>query len=728
MKWFEDNINAVRASLIAVFFMVPISSLPAFELAESFQYVSPRPDAKLVTKETNIILRPGEVLDISQDCLDSLVHVEGSISGIQTYRALISEDQKTIVIEPLTVFHPGETVTVHLNSRIKTIDKRLMGTGSYSFIISPKTTWLTADSQWRDVAYEDCPLSFSEPNIAGNNEIISNRDVTLPGDFPELIISELNNPDEGFIFMAKVRPNNPTYLMILDNSGFPFYYHRLPFAAADFKKQPNNLLSYYMYGNDYFSVIDSTYTMIDTFACGNGYITDLHDFQMIDNGHVLLMAYDRQVIDMSEVVPGGDPECNVLGLIIQELDSLKNVVFQWRSWDHFEITDATHANFQSNFIDYVHGNAIELDYDGNLLISCRNMDEVTKIDRQTGNIIWRLGGLNNDFRFFGDTTGFSSQHDIRRLPDGNITLYDNGIWHTPSYSRAVEYELDPIAMTCTWVWEFREDPDIDCSVSGNVQRLPNGNTMIGWGGPCEKTLVEVNPDGVKEFELSYEAVPGTWTYRAFRFPWYGIASTPYLLAETESDHIRLFLNKFGDTNIVKYYIYADTEPEPFTIIDSTTHSNINIYDLDFGQMYYFRVTAIDNQSNESPFSNEVSASIPGIQAYLPGDANMSNGFWPPLVVGSDVTHLVNYFRTLSVPCPLSGFYCSADINGDCSVFGSDVTRLVNYFRGSVDISYCPVYEPAWQTPDNVPQEVPPGWPNCEIEAPLNVVPEGRPDY
>ncbi|GIT32243.1 MAG: hypothetical protein Ct9H300mP2_3220 [Candidatus Neomarinimicrobiota bacterium] len=43
-------------------------------------------------------------------------------------------------------------------------------------------------------------------------------------------------------------------------------------------------------------------------------------------------------------------------------------------------------------IDYVHANAIELDNDGNILLSCRHMDEITKINHQTGEIIWRLGG------------------------------------------------------------------------------------------------------------------------------------------------------------------------------------------------------------------------------------------------------------------------------------------------------------------------------------------------
>jgi hypothetical protein len=111
--------------------------------------------------------------------------------------------------------------------------------------------------------------------------------------------------------------------------------------------------------------------------------------------------------------------------------------------------------------------------------------------------------------------------------------------------------------------------------------------------------------------------------------------------------------------------------------------------------------------------------------YLPGDANMYNGVWPPAVLGADVTYLINYFRAMetSQPCPLDGFWASADANGDCSVIGSDATRLINYLRGVGEIEYCPDYPPVWHLPKpewnpshpDYPdlESKPVGWPNCE---------------
>jgi hypothetical protein len=101
----------------------------------------------------------------------------------------------------------------------------------------------------------------------------------------------------------------------------------------------------------------------------------------------------------------------------------------------------------------------------------------------------------------------------------------------------------------------------------------------------------------------------------------------------------------------------------------------------------------------------------GLQ-YVPGDANMKNGQWPPAVNGADVTYLVAYFRGINPACLISGFYCSADVNGDCAILGSDVTRLVYYFRGMANIIYCPMYVPDWLTPSNCPANRPAVWPGC----------------
>ncbi len=234
------------------------------------------------------------------------------------------------------------------------------------------------------------------------------------------------------------------------------------------------------------------------------------------------MSYDPQIVRMDTIVQGGDSAAYVFGLVVQELDELKNVIFQWRSWDHFAITDATDdIDLTQHSIDYVHGNAIEVDYDGNLLISCRNMDEITKIDRQTGDIIWRLGGLeakNNQFQFINDPITFSHQHDVRRLPNGNITLFDNGNLHAPPITRSLEYRIDEENRIAELEWKYNNEPPTYAPTMGSTRRLANNNTIIGWGHHFDSRKVsEITPDGTTALEVIFP--DSLVNYRAFKFPW-----------------------------------------------------------------------------------------------------------------------------------------------------------------------------------------------------------------
>jgi hypothetical protein len=339
---------------------------------------------------------------------------------------------------------------------------------------------------------------------------------TLPADFPLVQVLVNDNPTAGFLFMAPIYRSTPrfAYLTIRDGSMDPVYYRREVGSLSDFSLQPNGLLTYFNTVTGCYYAMDNSYSIVDSFRCASGYPTDGHDLQVYKDGHAMLMSYNSRIVDMSRIVPGGNPAATVIGLVLQEQDENKNVVFEWSSWDHFSITDATHEDLTAATIDYVHANAFDRDTDGNILLSSRHLDEITKINRQTGAIMWRLGGRNNQFTFINDTLGFSHQHDIRRLDNGNITLFDNGNFHSPPFSRAVEYRLDETRMTAELMWQFRNTPDIYAFATGNVQRLPGGNTLISWG--TENIITEVRPDGSKAQELALS--PQFSNYRALRFP------------------------------------------------------------------------------------------------------------------------------------------------------------------------------------------------------------------
>lgn len=459
-------------------------------------YLEPVRNAEYVSINNNIIIGFDEPL-LSAD-LNSALTVKGSKSGMIRGKVILTSDRMKLLFYPDRAFAFNETVEVKLN-QVRTYSQT-DNSVRYSF-----------RTEVRKIVPDYDRILSNEIGIPPYN---FQPEKSKLFSVPELQVLVSNNPSPGNLYLASFPFTvNPTewYLLIADNTGAYSYTRPVPDRPLDYKKQPNGLLTYFTNGKYYAE--DYQHNLIDSFECGNGYTTDNHEIKILNSGHVLLMSYDPQQIDMSQIVQGGDTNATVYGLIIQELDANKNVVFQWRSWDHIAITDAIHENLTAPIVDYVHGNAIEPDRDGNIMISSRHLSEITKISRATGNIIWRLGGVQNQFTFINDTLKFSYQHDIRRIANGNITLFDNGNFHSPQFSRAVEYKLDEVNKTATLVWQFRHNPDYYTFAMGSAQRLQNGNTLIGWGS-ISPTLTEVKPNGniALEMRLPYPTV----SYRVFR--------------------------------------------------------------------------------------------------------------------------------------------------------------------------------------------------------------------
>ena len=316
---------------------------------------------------------------------------------------------------------------------------------------------------------------------------------------------------------------------------------------------------------------------------------------------------------MSRVVQGGKTNATVTGLIVKELDPSKNEIFEWRSWDHISIFDST-SPLTDQYIDLVHGNSLALANDGNLLLSSRNLNEITKIDLQTGDIIWRLGGKQNMFTF---TNGqpFAYQHDVRQLPNGDLTVFDNqGSQQAPAPSQGLEYKLDEVNKTVTQVWSFTHTPPVFATFMGNVQKLADGNTVLGWGAPSQVTgysfvtLTEVNPANQTILELTFDE-PYV-SYRAFRFPWQGSPSIPPALAyKVNGNVLTLGYSWNGATEVASYKVFGGDSPQSLNWIEEKPRTDFEtqsqLTGLPQGECY-FQVAAMDQNGNEMSRSNIIS--------------------------------------------------------------------------------------------------------------------------
>lgn len=247
------------------------------------------------------------------------------------------------------------------------------------------------------------------------------------------------------------------------------------------------------------------------------FYTDEHDLLLraeADGWSATLFSYDIRTVDATSV--GGRRDARIAGHQILRYSADGSLDFLWNAWDNIGLGELVEPVGNLEEADMDHPNSIAFADDGNYIVSFRNLSQVMKIASNTGAVLWRLGGRRNEFSWQNDPlNGFSAQHSAVPLANNHLLVFDNGTRHFPPESRAVEYELDPIGRTAKLVWQFRHDPPIYTPYTGSVQRLDDGNTMVGFAYTGIATEVDAQSVPVWEGRLTVGGTPAL-TYRMKR--------------------------------------------------------------------------------------------------------------------------------------------------------------------------------------------------------------------
>jgi hypothetical protein len=263
-------------------------------------------------------------------------------------------------------------------------------------------------------------------------------------------------------------------------------------------------------------VMDSRYRTVARFAGANGLPADLHDFRLAGDGIAYATAYNPIRCDLSQV--GGTPDGAIIDTAVQQVDMRTGLVrWEWHSLDHVGAAESeVEAPNNSTPWDYFHLNSIEAEPDGTLLLSARSTWATYLLQGAAGKILWRLGGNRSSFTM-GPGTRTAWQHDARVLPDGDLTIFDDGS-NPPIHkqSRAIRVRLDLGHRRATLVAAYtHRDPQLLAASQGNVQTLPGGGTLVGYGGvPAISEFARGGSllfDAHQPYDMSF--------YRAFRYPW-----------------------------------------------------------------------------------------------------------------------------------------------------------------------------------------------------------------
>jgi hypothetical protein len=267
-------------------------------------------------------------------------------------------------------------------------------------------------------------------------------------------------------------------------------------------------------------IANSAYEDIAHVRAGNGLQADLHDFQLTPAGTALITAYDPIYCNLSSV--GGPSDGALTDATLQEID-LKTglVMFQWTSLDHVALDasyEQSRSSSRSSPFDFFHLNSIDVLKDGSLLVSGRNTWAVYDLAPDSGQIQWQLGGKHSSFAM-GRGTATAWQHDPRELPDGTISIFDNGA-SPPIHkqSRAIVVSLNLQHHTATLVSQLTRPSPLMAESQGDAQLLSNGNWLVGWGQIPD--FSEFSPSGQLLLDAHFPA--GDESYRDLSFEWTGM--------------------------------------------------------------------------------------------------------------------------------------------------------------------------------------------------------------
>jgi Arylsulfotransferase (ASST) len=447
----------------------------------------------------------------------SAISVVGSQTGAHSGRVAAYSQGNGASFLPSRPFAEGERVTVHARLQVARTARMLID----EFVIAHQDQITTTPKAAQPGSAAEVQGFHSRPDLQ-----------------PPVLTVTAQSPAvaAGDLFVAPYSGPGQAGPMILDPSGGLLWFKPLPthtsatnLEVQQYAGQPvltwwQGDVTVHGFGLGEGVIADATYTDIAHVHAGNGHQADLHEFQLTPRGSALVTAYDPILCNLSSV--GGPSYGGVTDSLFQEVDVKTGLVmYEWTSIDHVALGESYEPASRSSTgtpFDFFHLNSVNPDPDGSLMISSRNTWTVYKLDGRTGQVDWRLGGKHSSFKM-GSGTGTAWQHDPRELPDGSVSLFDNGASpKAHSQSRGIVISLTDPPGTAKLVTRLTHAPPLVAESQGNVEALANGDWFIGWGQ--EPYLSEFDPAGQLLFDAHFPV--HSESYRDFRFAWTGMPAHP----------------------------------------------------------------------------------------------------------------------------------------------------------------------------------------------------------
>jgi len=440
---------------------------------------------------------------------------------------------------------------------------------------------------------------------------------------------------EGLIFVSPYNPGTvvgQTGALILDNEGNPVWFRPLSssnlqnmnFQAQTYQGQtvltfwqgtlaipPNytNLPAGLSEPGSCYYILDNQYRVLKTLTAQRDYTSDEHEFILTSRGTALFTSIKSVAQDLS---PYGGPENGYIAdCAIQEVDlQTGDLLFFWSFLEHVDPADskvaASSATSSGNVWDAFHCNSIDEGPDGDILISARNLWAIYHVQKSNGEILWQLGGVKSDFSF-APNAQFYWQHDARFLPDGKISLFDDGCCDTntapeqESHGLILNLHFSPNLATADR--HYYHAPALFSNSQGNMQTLSNGNRFVGWGSSSyySEYAAAGNTPGNGSENLLYDVqMPGgNISYRAFRKFWIGLPDyLPSIALQSTNGQTNVYASWNGSTQTAAWQVLAGQSANDLSVlVPNVSKDGFETTIPIASQALFFQVKALDSIGN-----------------------------------------------------------------------------------------------------------------------------------
>ena len=256
---------------------------------------------------------------------------------------------------------------------------------------------------------------------------------SLPDGLPrvEILLNEIDF--NGYILLRKII--SPGAMMMINSLGEVVWF-----------QESNTALNrvFRPYANSYVALISKS-DLVEISYGGdtlmhleygvNGFDRKLHHDVMKDNeNNYVALTHEKLAINL--LAHGGDELDTIKHDGIIKLSANGEKLWSWNLSDHLNPLEGREVIRKT--ADWGHANALEIDSDGNYLMSFRDFNEIWKIDSESGVVIWKYGDhfiKDSEHHFFG-------QHSINLMSSGDLLMFDNGHFKHRKRSRALAFRRE----------------------------------------------------------------------------------------------------------------------------------------------------------------------------------------------------------------------------------------------------------------------------------------------